>query len=174
MIFGLLLLLLISTTTIPSPTTALSFNFTTFTSSNQNITYEQALAGENSIQLTRNLLDSDLNISFGRATYRSPLPLYDPNSRNLIDFKTHFTFSISSQIEDAGGYADGLAFFLALVRSRLPPDLTNASSMGLTRDGQLLNTTVNQFVAVSLTFSATNSITRRGATSESTSIRCDP
>ncbi|CAI0438485.1 unnamed protein product [Linum tenue] len=118
MISGLLLLLLLISTTIPSPTTALSFNFTTFTSSNQNITYEQAFAAENSIQLTRNLLGSDLNISFGRATYRSPLPLYDPNSRNLTDFRTHFTFSISSQIQ------------------------------GLTRDGQLLNTTANRFVAV--------------------------
>ncbi|CAI0438486.1 unnamed protein product [Linum tenue] len=148
MISGLLLLLLLISTTIPSPTTALSFNFTTFTSSNQNITYEQAFAAENSIQLTRNLLGSDLNISFGRATYRSPLPLYDPNSRNLTDFRTHFTFSISSQIQDAGGYGDGLAFFLGPVGSRLPPDLTNASSMGLTRDGQLLNTTANRFVAV--------------------------
>ncbi|CAI0384737.1 unnamed protein product [Linum tenue] len=82
----------------PLSITALSFNFTSFTDDNQNITYEQAFAANNSIQLTRNLLlGSDLNISYGRATYSSPLPLWDPDSKTLTDFQTHFTFSIVSQ-----------------------------------------------------------------------------
>ncbi|CAN1189094.1 L-type lectin-domain containing receptor kinase IX.1 [Linum perenne] len=127
-------------------TTALSFNFTTFTNDNRNITYEQAFAADNSIQLTRNLLASDLNISFGRATYSSPLHLWESNSRNLTQFQTHFTFSIFSQFRD--GYGDGLAFFLAPKGSYLPSDLTNASSMGLTLDLQQLNNSSNRFVAV--------------------------
>ncbi|CAN1189091.1 L-type lectin-domain containing receptor kinase IX.1 [Linum perenne] len=125
-------------------TTALSFNFTTFTNDNRNITYEQAFAADNSIQLTRNLLASDLNISFGRATYSSPLHLWESNSRNLTQFQTHFTFSIFSQFRD--GYGDGLAFFLAPKGSYLPSDLTNASSMGLTLDLQQLNNSSKESV----------------------------
>ncbi|CAN0921197.1 L-type lectin-domain containing receptor kinase IX.1 [Linum grandiflorum] len=70
-------------------TAALSFNFTTFTNDNRNITYEQAFAADNSIQLTRNLLaSSDLNISFGRATYSSALPLWHPISHVIGGRKT--------------------------------------------------------------------------------------
>ncbi|CAN1189097.1 Lectin-related protein (Fragment) [Linum perenne] len=111
-------LLIILTIIIP-PSNGLSFNFTTFTAGqSQNITYEQAFPADNAIQLTKNLLGSDLKFSFGRATYHSPLPLWDPISRNLTDFQTHFTFTIFSQFK------------------------------GLTRDLQQLNTSGNRFVAV--------------------------
>ncbi|CAN1732233.1 Lectin 1 [Linum perenne] len=142
------LTLLITAISIFSLTTtiALSFNFTSFTNDNRNITYEQAFAADNSIQPTRNLLASDLNISFGRATYSSLLHLWESNSRNLTQFQTHFTFSIFSQFQH--GYGDGLAFFLAPKGSNLPSDLTNANSMGLTLDLQQLNNSSNRFVAV--------------------------
>ncbi|CAN1189099.1 L-type lectin-domain containing receptor kinase IX.1 [Linum perenne] len=139
-------LLIILTIIIP-PSNGLSFNFTTFTAGqSQNITYEQAFPADNAIQLTKNLLGSDLKFSFGRATYHSPLPLWDPISRNLTDFQTHFTFTIFSQFKE--GYGDGLAFFLAPKGSKLPPGLTEGGSMGLTRDLQQLNTSGNRFVAV--------------------------
>ncbi|CAN0921185.1 L-type lectin-domain containing receptor kinase IX.1 [Linum grandiflorum] len=102
----------------PPSTSALKFNFTAFTGGDTNITYEEAFPADNAIQLTRNLLGSTLNSSVGRATYNSPLPLWDPISRNLTDFQTHFVFSIFSQL------------------------------LGLTDGPHALNTTANHFVAV--------------------------
>ncbi|CAL1370401.1 unnamed protein product [Linum trigynum] len=140
-------LFVVSTISTITPSSyGLSFNYTTFNGHAENINYEEAFPADNAIQLTKNLLGSDLNQSFGRATYSSPLPLWDANSRKLTDFKTHFTFSIFSQYQD--GYGDGLAFFLAPKGSKLPPSLTNGSSMGLTRDLQQLNKSENRFVAV--------------------------
>ncbi|CAL1370403.1 unnamed protein product [Linum trigynum] len=129
----------------PLPSSALSFNFTAFTSDDTNITYEQAFPAEGTIQLTRNLQGSTLNSSLGRATYRDPLPLWDPQSQNLTDFQTHFTFSIFSQYKD--GYGDGLAFFLAPFGSKLPPS-SAGGTLGLVDSAHALNTTVNRFVAV--------------------------
>ncbi|CAN1189083.1 L-type lectin-domain containing receptor kinase IX.1 [Linum perenne] len=129
----------------PPPSSALNFNFTAFTGDDTNITYEEAFPADNAIQLTRNLLGSTLNSSIGRATYSSPLPLWDPISRNLTDFQTHFIFSIFSQYKD--GYGDGFAFFLAPFDSKL----SNASiggTLGLTDGAHGLNTTTNRFVAV--------------------------
>ncbi|CAN0921200.1 L-type lectin-domain containing receptor kinase IX.1 [Linum grandiflorum] len=140
------LLLVIITLMIIPPSIALKFNFTTFTNDNQNITYEEAFPADDAIQLTKNLLGSDLKFSFGRATYRSPLPIWDPITKNLTDFQTHFTFSIFSQFKI--GYGDGLAFFLAPKGSKLPTSPTEGGSMGLTRDRQQLNKAENRFVAV--------------------------
>ncbi|CAN0921184.1 L-type lectin-domain containing receptor kinase IX.1 [Linum grandiflorum] len=129
----------------PPSTSALKFNFTAFTGGDTNITYEEAFPADNAIQLTRNLLGSTLNSSVGRATYNSPLPLWDPISRNLTDFQTHFVFSIFSQFKD--GYGDGFAFFLAPFNSKLPP-ATPGGTLGLTDGPHALNTTANHFVAV--------------------------
>lgn len=74
------------------------------------------------------------------------MQLWDEASGNLTDFTTHFSFSIDSQGRRA--YGDGLAFFLAPEGSKLPPNLSEGSGLGLTRRDQLLNTTANHFVAV--------------------------
>ncbi|XP_030941996.1 L-type lectin-domain containing receptor kinase IX.1-like [Quercus lobata] len=90
-------------------TSALSFNFTSFSSQELNISYEKAYADEDQvIQLTGSTLKEGLA---GRATYFRPMHLWNKASGNLKDFSTHFTFVIDSQNQTK--YADGLTFFLA-------------------------------------------------------------
>ncbi|KAK4562238.1 hypothetical protein RGQ29_004913 [Quercus rubra] len=90
-------------------TSALSFNFRSFDSSEPNISYEQAYANEDRfIQLTGSKL---IRFYHGRATYFRPMHLWDKDSKNLTDFATHFSLVIDSQNQLK--YADGMAFFLA-------------------------------------------------------------
>jgi hypothetical protein len=108
-------------------TSALSFNFTSFTSDDKNITYERsATTNDQVIQLTGDIRASK---RLGRATYSSPMHLWDNTSRNLTDFTTQFSFVIDSQ--NTTDYGDGFAFFLAPNGSTIPP-----------------NTVDNHFVAV--------------------------
>lgn len=131
---------------IPSAS-GLSFNFTSFIVGDRNISYEQdAYPAEGAVQLTKNLRNANMSLIFGRATYYKPMQLWDKASGNLTDFTTHFSFSIDSQGRRA--YGDGLAFFLAPEGSKLPPNLSQGRSLGLTRNDQQLNTTDNHFVAV--------------------------
>jgi serine/threonine protein kinase len=128
---------------LPPFTSALSFNFTTFTSGDTRITDERAFVEDQVIQLTGNLVRSAL---VGRATYFSPMKLWDKASRNLTDFTTHFSFVIDSQ--NKTNYGDGIAFFLAPNGSTIPNPVTKGGAMGLARDYQSLNSTENTFVAV--------------------------
>ncbi|KAB1206697.1 L-type lectin-domain containing receptor kinase IX.1 [Morella rubra] len=142
----LILLILLTITDrffFPTPfTSALSFNFTSF-SYNSNITYERAFPDNEVIQLTGNEVRTAL---VGRATYASPLHLWDNASRALTDFATHFSFVIDSKNRTA--YGDGLAFFLEPAGSIMPAVVTKGGAMGLADDSQELNTTDNHFVAV--------------------------
>ncbi|KAJ6751035.1 hypothetical protein OIU85_001558 [Salix viminalis] len=124
----------------------LSFNFTSFSPGDPNITYEgnASSSGGGNIQLTTNQRDANLNSSSGRATYHIPMQLWDRASGNLTDFTTHFSFSINSEGRTA--YGDGLAFFLG--PEELPPLRFLGEGLGLLRNKQPLNTTDNQFVAV--------------------------
>ncbi|KAJ6302698.1 hypothetical protein OIU77_016728 [Salix suchowensis] len=124
----------------------LSFNFTSFSPGDPNITYEgnASSSGGGNIQLTTNQRDANLNSSSGRATYHIPMQLWDRASGNLTDFTTHFSFSINSEGRTA--YGDGLAFFLG--PEELPPLRFLGEGLGLLRSNQPLNTTDNQFVAV--------------------------
>jgi hypothetical protein len=81
----------------------------------------------------------------GRATYFSPMHLWDKASENLTDFTTHFSFVIDSQ--NNTNYADGLTFFLAPNGSTIPEG-SEGGNMGLARLNQSLNTTDNHFLAV--------------------------
>ena len=99
-------------------TSALSFNFTSFSSQELNISYEKAYADEDQvIQLRGSTLKEGLA---GRATYFRPMHLWNKASGHLTDFSTHFTFVIDSQNQTK--YADGLTFFLALNGSKLSTD----------------------------------------------------
>ncbi|KAG6652753.1 hypothetical protein CIPAW_05G028100, partial [Carya illinoinensis] len=125
-------------------TSAISFNYTSFSSNDTNITYDQrAAAANNVIRLTGNQAHKQF---VGRATYSRPMHLWDKISGNLTDFTTHFSFVIDSQNRTA--YGDGLVFFLDRAGSKIPESVTKGGTMGLTRDGQELNTTDNHFVAV--------------------------
>ncbi|PHU29455.1 hypothetical protein BC332_01548 [Capsicum chinense] len=127
--------------------TSLSFNFDGFNPNDQNVTYEgDAYPANGVIQLTKNQRDSGSNDSIGRATYSKTLHLWDRASRNVSDFDTHFSFSINSQGRKF--YADGLAFFLSPAGSRILNKSSVGGRLGLTIDGQQLNTSRNHFVAV--------------------------
>ena len=128
----------------------LSFNFTSFVVGDRNISYEQdaSPAPDGAVRLTKSLIDTNMALSSGRATYYKSMQLWDKASGNLTDFTTHFSFSINSQTK--AQYGDGLAFFLAPEGSMLRPNLSQGAGLGLARSDQPLNTTANQFVAVEL------------------------
>jgi serine/threonine protein kinase len=140
------LLMITNFFSVQSPVTnAISFNFPNFTSSDSRIKYDRAFAEGQVIQLTNNKV---VTRSIGRATYASPMHLWDKASGNLTDFTTHFSFVIDSQ--NSTNYGDGLAFFLAppATGSTVPNNVTIGSSLGLTNDNQVLDSTDNPFVAV--------------------------
>ncbi|NP_001307719.1 L-type lectin-domain containing receptor kinase IX.1-like precursor [Solanum lycopersicum] len=126
---------------------SLSFNFDSFNTNDQNLTYEADAYPANSvIQLTKNQRDSASNDSIGRVTYSEALYLWDKASRNLTDFTTHFSFGINSQ--GRNNYADGLAFFLAPAGSRIPDNSAVGGSLGLAVSGQQNTSRNHSFVAV--------------------------
>ncbi|KAD4179225.1 hypothetical protein E3N88_27816 [Mikania micrantha] len=125
----------------------LSFKKTSFSPNDGDITYERdAYPSNNAIQLTTNQRDIRALVSIGRATYSEPLHLWDRGSRNLTDFSTRFTFTINSL--NSSRYGDGLAFFLAPNGSKVPDNVTNSGTLGLTRNDEVLNSSSNPFVAV--------------------------
>jgi serine/threonine protein kinase len=71
--------------------------------------------------------------------------LWEKASGKLTDFTTNFSFVIDNA--NGTSYGDGLTFFLAPNDSKIPPD-TYGGALGLARDGELLNSTNNPFVAV--------------------------
>ncbi|KAG6710013.1 hypothetical protein I3842_06G161200 [Carya illinoinensis] len=128
-------------------TSTTSFNFTSFNSHDPNISYEGS-AGVNCtgvIQLTGNQVQK---FSMGRATYSSPMHLWDNALTNLADFTTHFSFVIAATPPNKTAYADELAFFLAPVDSQIPDSNYRGGTLGLTSIALALNSTKNDFVAV--------------------------
>ena len=125
-------------------TSALSFNFTSFSSADSNVTYERSAFPENQvIRLTGDKLTLE---AVGRATYFKPMQLLDKDSGKLMDFTTHFSFSIDSKNQNV--YGDGLAFFLAPNGSKIPLNSKGGSTMGLALGNQVMNSVDNPFVAV--------------------------
>ncbi|KAF2321549.1 hypothetical protein GH714_000382 [Hevea brasiliensis] len=128
-------------------TTALSFNFNSFSPSDNRIIYEgDSAVNYQAIQLTANQTDKPLTGSIGRATYHAPLWLWDKRTGIVTDFNTHFSFVINSLNNAA--YGDGMAFFMAPQGSKIPARLKHGSTLGLTSDGEELNSTSNPFVAI--------------------------
>ncbi|XP_062177392.1 agglutinin-2-like [Alnus glutinosa] len=126
-------------------TSVLSFNFPSFNSCNADspLRCEGTLAQvyDPAIQLTNNFQGQ-----VGRATYFSPIHLWDKASRNLTDFTTNFSFVIDSN--KSTNYGDGHAFFLAPTGSTIPDDSTSGT-MALTKHSEAkVNSTNNTFVAV--------------------------
>jgi hypothetical protein len=106
---------------LPPFTTAISFNFTSFTSGAiSGITNERAFVEKQVLQLTGNQDNSKFLV--GQTTYFNPMRLWDKESGNLADFTTHFSFVIDSQNKTV--YGGGLAFFLAPNGSTMPDDIT--------------------------------------------------
>ena len=124
-------------------TSAISFNFTTFSSTNSNISYDLSANAENQvIKLTDNM-----QAFAGRATYFRPMHLWVEASGNLTDFTTHFTFVINSSNFEPRYNDGGLAFFLAPNGSKLPV-VKKSGGLGLAYDDQEENMDANHFFAV--------------------------
>ncbi|KAI4389174.1 hypothetical protein MLD38_001429 [Melastoma candidum] len=79
-----------------------------------------------------------LTMLTGRATYSTPVRLWDDVTGNSASFTTRFTFSIKS---DDTQSADGFAFFLAPKGSYNPPNDSSGGAIGLV-DPNLLNGTL--------------------------------
>ena len=91
-----------------------------------------------------------MDYSWGRAIYGEQLYLWDPNSRNLTDFTTNFSFVIDSL--NSSSYADDLTFFL---NDTQLPSRVWGENIGLT-EFNVTNTTAIRFVVVEFdTFSNT-------------------
>ncbi|KAF7843035.1 L-type lectin-domain containing receptor kinase IX.1 [Senna tora] len=122
---------------------SLSFNFTSFNSTDKTIIYEGSATLEKSV-IYLTTTQKGFNKT-GRATYYQPLHLWDKTTNNLIDFTTHFSFKIDSQ--NSSKYGDGIAFFLADSGSKIPY-VTQGGTMGLALDDQFFISINNPFVAV--------------------------
>ncbi|KAI3786268.1 hypothetical protein L1987_39829 [Smallanthus sonchifolius] len=124
----------------------LSFNFTSFNPNNHDLNYSgDAAPSSPVIQLTRNQQDKEMHQSTGRVTYYKLFHLWDKNSGELADITTLFTFTINAG--DQAVYGDGMAFFLAPYGFEIPSK-QEGGGIGLAGGDQVLNSTLNPFVAV--------------------------
>ncbi|KAK1296269.1 hypothetical protein QJS10_CPB15g02101 [Acorus calamus] len=120
------------------------FNFPSFNPNTLKIIYSgDATPSNGYIGLTRNKYDSSLNYSRGRAIFDQSVPLWNPITRDLADFTTHFTFRI---IKDIGSqtWSDGFVFFLSPNGSVIPSNSTggNLGMVGRDCDGSGVRTPV--------------------------------
>ncbi|KAL4555906.1 hypothetical protein LXL04_038538 [Taraxacum kok-saghyz] len=141
------MIILLSLLLLVLPSSAnLTFNFTSFNPNNHELSYYGDAAPSNPvIQLTRNQQDKEMHWSTGRVTYQKLFQLWDNDSGEVADFTTRFSFTINSG--DQPVYGDGIAFFLAPEGFQLPPK-QEGSGIGLVGGDQVLNSTLNPFIAV--------------------------
>ncbi|KAH7852764.1 hypothetical protein Vadar_028963 [Vaccinium darrowii] len=124
---------------------SISFNFSSFNTNDQRIMYEgDATTASGVIQVTKNLQNTLLTGSVGRATYGSPIHLWDNKTGNLTDFNTHFSFIITATSSYIG---DGLTFFLSPYNATIPIH-SAGGYLGLFENSTAFNHTNNQIVAV--------------------------
>ncbi|KAL5564978.1 hypothetical protein UlMin_028142 [Ulmus minor] len=132
-------------------TNSLVFNFTTFTLNvaNNNISFEgDAYPASDVLKLTKDSVNNPLNNSTGRASYKDQVQLWDPKTRRLTDFITHFTFTMKRLNISDSNAGDGLAFFLAPFDSQIPQN-SSGRYLGLFNSNMSSNATGNsRIVAV--------------------------
>ncbi|KAJ0600303.1 putative protein kinase RLK-Pelle-L-LEC family [Helianthus annuus] len=124
---------------------SINFNFTNINPSYQNRDIvsegEGSYISNEGIQVTPNEIGSVQTTRAGRATYISPLHLWDNRSGELASFSTNFTFVIDSM--GSTNYGDGLTFFLVQNNTVI----TTGGSMGLPVNATT-HEAISQFVAV--------------------------
>ncbi|GMN19188.1 hypothetical protein TIFTF001_039744 [Ficus carica] len=100
-----------------------NFSFTNFDDSQPNV--QEILLENNAsrsfgvLELSINKATDALGNSYGRASYDKEVQLWDPNTRSLTDFTTHFTFKIDN-VTGENNSGDGIAFFIAPFNSIIP------------------------------------------------------
>ncbi|KAJ8466886.1 hypothetical protein OPV22_029438 [Ensete ventricosum] len=117
--------------------TSLSFNLSFLDPASRSGIELQGNATWNStdgIQLTNDTIIYNV----GRAVYREPLLLWDPRTKAMADFTTHFSFIIRHS-SNASLSGDGLAFFMAPYPSPLLLD-SSGGPLGIFKRGSLNST----------------------------------
>ncbi|KAL4620477.1 hypothetical protein ACB092_06G157000 [Castanea dentata] len=97
------------------------------------------------LQLTKDLANSLLNYSVGRALYYELVHLWDKITGWLTNFTTHFFFIIAGV--DGHVSANGLAFFIAPIGSDIPNN-SAGEYLGLFSNESALNAIEKKNVAV--------------------------
>ena len=121
----------------------ISFDIYQFNPDTENLIYEgDAKPISGNVQLT-SLLGS---YRVGWCTYAKPLHLWDSATRSLVDFKTHFTFTIDTG--DKNSFSDGFAFFLAPFGCPVPANSAGAFLGLFNRDTCFDEQSENQILVV--------------------------
>ncbi|XP_004308293.1 PREDICTED: L-type lectin-domain containing receptor kinase IX.1-like [Fragaria vesca subsp. vesca] len=121
----------------------ISFDIYQFNPDTENLIYEgDAKPMSGNVQLT-SLLGTYL---VGWCTYAKPLHLWDSATRSLVDFKTHFTFTIDTG--DKNSFSDGFAFFLAPFGCPVPANSAGAFLGLFNRDTCFDEQSENQILVV--------------------------
>ncbi|MFQ6634460.1 hypothetical protein Gotur_012351 [Gossypium turneri] len=116
-VFGLLQLL--SITFILPCVNSISFNVPRFDSGANNILY-QGDARPHVGAVEFNSLTYVCQV--GRIIFAESVPIWEPETREVTSFTSHFSFIIDTQGKASSDYSAGLAFFLAPVGSEIPPN----------------------------------------------------
>ncbi|XP_030538319.1 L-type lectin-domain containing receptor kinase IX.1-like [Rhodamnia argentea] len=123
----------------------ISFNFPSFRSNDQRITFQGNASTLNSvIQLTLGAPSEGTTDIVGRAIYHQPMHLWDSSTGNVANFVSQFTFTINSHMNYS--HADGLVFFLAPNGSQIP-EHSEGRLLGLASSNNSINSST-AFVAV--------------------------
>ena len=141
-----LLIIFISSLFLMLPTNILSvsFNFNSFNPYQNYITLEgdAFIPSDSSIYLSK--LTSN---SSGRASYSTPIQLWDSKTGRLAWFTTTFSFIIGPSSESTSLLADGISFFLSPFSSSIPQN-SYGGYLGLFNADNALNSYENQILAV--------------------------
>ncbi|KAF3958096.1 hypothetical protein CMV_016955 [Castanea mollissima] len=130
---------------------SISFNFPSFNTANNNLTFqgEDALTKpDGRLYLTKDTLNGSIGGSVGRALYHERVHLWDNSTGKpkVTDFTTNFSFIIQAVSQYAG---DGLAFFISPFNSGIPNN-SAGGYLGLFSNETAINGTQNQIVAVEI------------------------
>ncbi|GAB2259711.1 hypothetical protein Droror1_Dr00010566 [Drosera rotundifolia] len=135
-------------------TKSVTFEFTPFRQNDPSLsTLGDASVANGFLQLTKNQVDTSLNVSAGRACYAYEVPLWDHVTKKLTDFTTSFSFDIKPLT--TGGCnlpGDGLSFFMepvAPVSAKMPVN-SSGGGLGLMTCEYYNDTSKNKIVAVEI------------------------
>ncbi|KAJ7943768.1 Lectin receptor kinase [Quillaja saponaria] len=128
-------------------TESLSFEFSTFQPNSNSIIFQgDAFTSNGVLQLTKNQLDSPIDHSVGRASYKERIHLWSSKTGKLADFTTKFSFTVKS-VNSSVLLGDGFAFFIAPFESYIPHNSTGGL-LGLFSPETALDISKNNIVAV--------------------------
>ncbi|XP_062087300.1 L-type lectin-domain containing receptor kinase IX.1-like [Humulus lupulus] len=127
---------------------SLYFNFSSFPQNDDiDIRFEEdAFRAGGALQLTKNQADGMLNSSYGRASYKKEVQLWDPKTKVVTNFSTHFKFIIDGLNTSNNG--DGLAFFIAPFESNIPVSSSGGYLGLISPESWNDSSSTNPFVAV--------------------------